>query len=326
MNRLISLGLLVALTGCGLDSSNDQEGASGGDDGSGSGGAFPSPCALTLNATPASPVAGANATVTVLAQLGDIPGAFTPAWTVMRDGAAISVQVSGDGRAIQFATPDPGVYDIALVLTGAPASCSTASRALTVANPLGGSVTLRLRVLAPQRYTAAPLELFTQLRGGVSAQDVGLIVMPMAGSSNVQVVDAGGHGVPAYVQLAPAGTPDAIVEAFTDGTGSAAVPLNGGVYNALVVPSDGASAPRRIAGWSGGPLTVTAGQAITGVVSGPDGKPLPGAQVQLTFEGLPSTIATTDAAGSFAVHAQPPAGAAVTIDVAPPEATGLPRL
>ncbi len=34
MNRLISLGLLVALAGCGLDSSNGQEGANGGDDGS----------------------------------------------------------------------------------------------------------------------------------------------------------------------------------------------------------------------------------------------------------------------------------------------------
>jgi hypothetical protein len=64
---------------------------------------------------------------------------------------------------------------------------------------------------------------------------------------------------------------------------------------------------------------------ITGAVHDPADAPIQGATVQLTIDGVPSTVATTGANGGFSLHAQPGAGV-VTVEVVPPVSTGLPRL
>ncbi|HET7503251.1 MAG TPA: carboxypeptidase-like regulatory domain-containing protein, partial [Kofleriaceae bacterium] len=87
-------------------------------------------------------------------------------------------------------------------------------------------------------------------------------------------------------------------------------------------------APNRAKGWSPGQFVrVDAGQAVTGTVRDPKNALLEGATVQLTLDGVPSTVATTAADGSFALRAAtPPSAAPVTVDVVPPAASGLPRL
>jgi hypothetical protein len=141
------------------------------------------------------------------------------------------------------------------------------------------------------------------------------------------VVSGPDGGVPAYLRFAPAGAPDAVVEAFSDDSGHATTRLVAGTHVVLVLPLVPDSAPRRIFNWSSSTssLGVDAGVAVTGVVRDPAGAVLAGAKLQLAVDGVPSTVATTAADGSFALRAAT-GGGPVTLEVTPPGASGLPRL
>jgi hypothetical protein len=73
-------------------------------------------------------------------------------------------------------------------------------------------------------------------------------------------------------------------------------------------------------------LVVDAGSPVTGTVHDPADVPLAHAKVQLLIDGVPSTLATTVDDGSFTVNAVLAGNAAVTVEVTPPDASGLPRL
>jgi hypothetical protein len=73
-------------------------------------------------------------------------------------------------------------------------------------------------------------------------------------------------------------------------------------------------------------LQLADGQLVTGTVLDPAGAGLSGANVQLTIDGVPSTVGTTGPGGAFQLHVLPKAGAAVRIEITPPSDTGLPRL
>ncbi|HEX4423626.1 MAG TPA: carboxypeptidase-like regulatory domain-containing protein [Kofleriaceae bacterium] len=323
----IALGGAVAcaLAGCVGGVNNDDAGPVGTGGGSGSGAA--GMCNLNFLVAPMTPVAGPGTVVHVTAQLFEGSGLLDYQWTVDHDGSSIATtMVDGDPSQIEFAAPDPGVYDVGLVLDGAPPTCATKQQAVNVRAPGAPSETLRLRVLPPRGTTAPPLELFEPIFGGAEA-DLGTMPVESGTPTTVQVTDPSGAGVPAYVRLSPGSTSDAIVEAFTGSDGSAAVTLYSGPDEVLVVPSVPGLAPRQIEHWIGGPIALDAGQAISGVVRDPSGAVLAGAQVQVTIGGVPSTLATTAGDGSFTVAAEPAiAGASVTVDVAPPATSGLPRL
>jgi len=111
--------------------------------------------------------------------------------------------------------------------------------------------------------------------------------------------------VPAYLRFAPNGAPDAVVEAFSNSLGHSSVRLVPALYTVLVVPSLPGSVPRRIANWSSASafLVVDAGTPITGTVCDAATLPIRDAQVQLTIDGVPSTLATTAADGTFLLRA-----------------------
>jgi hypothetical protein len=109
--------------------------------------------------------------------------------------------------------------------------------------------------------------------------------------------------------------------------GHTSVRLVAALYTVLVVPSLPGSVPRQIANWSSASpfIVVDAGTPITGTVRDPENAPISGAKVQITIDGVPSTLATTDASGTFLLRVSTGGGPA-TVEVAPPESSGLPRL
>ncbi|HEY0253217.1 MAG TPA: carboxypeptidase-like regulatory domain-containing protein, partial [Kofleriaceae bacterium] len=100
-------------------------------------------------------------------------------------------------------------------------------------------------------------------------------------------------------------------------------------HTVLVVPMDTTLAPRAFT-WSPGVgpnvFLVDAGTAVTGTVVDRGGAPLAGAQIQLVQAGVPSTIATTAANGTFTARASFGAAAMTTITVTPPATSGLAKL
>lgn len=313
-------GIALALAGCSgaLNAEAPPVVPGGGDGGLGSGGPG-SPCAAMINIAQPVPVAGPAATLHATAQPAFSGLSYT--WRVQFAGAPIDFQRSADDSAIDVAVPRAGVYILGLDIAG----CSSAVEPVTVEMPGAVVQTMRLQIVSSPGFAAPPIELFRGIKGGADS-DLGPISVLSGGVIQAVVLGPTG-GVPAYLQFSPAGAGDAIVEAFADASGVAPVrlPAGRGPYSVLVVPSASGFAPRRFTGWSPGTaLRVDAGSAISGTVLGPDAVPLAGAAVRLVSDGVPSTVAVTASDGSFALGAVP--GGAVTVEVTPPDGSGLPRL
>ena len=98
-------------------------------------------------------------------------------------------------------------------------------------------------------------------------------------------------------------------------------------HDVVVIPSSSALAPRKLT-WSGlsqPSFVIDAGSPITGVVRHGT-TAVAGAKVELSIDGVPSTIGTTAADGSFSLRGVPVPSATVTVEVTPPASLGLPRL
>ncbi|HEY0479131.1 MAG TPA: carboxypeptidase-like regulatory domain-containing protein [Kofleriaceae bacterium] len=317
--RAVAVILIAALAGC---ASSGDAGALN-PDGSGSGsGAAPS-CGVSISFEPTDPVAGPSAKVRATAHVTHGPGVLGYAWQVLFDGKAVEVTpVPPDGANIDFPVTAAGVYVVDLIVEGS--SCPQAIAPVNVRAPGAQSELVRLRVVPPRSAGVPAMEKLIEVQGGADA-DLGILNIDTGVSVGAMVIGPGG-GVPAYLQFSPGGAPDAVVEAFSDALGAAAVRLVPGPYAVLVVPSIADVAPRRITGWSpGAVLRLDAGTRVTGTVHDPADAPLAGATVRLTVDGVPSTVATTvDPDGGFALRAPP--GSAVAVEVVPPAASGLPRL
>lgn len=311
----------LAFAGCGM--SADFASAPPGD---GGGSGLPgAPCAAAIDVAQPVPAGAPGAALHATAR----PAALTPSlyeWQVQFDGAPIDFQRSADGAAIDVAVERPGVYILGLHI----ADCTPAFVPVNVEAPGARIQTLRLLVVPPLGVAVPPLELFRDVKGGADAE-LGAI-SALSGRLIQAVVLGPAGGVSAYLQFSPAGAPDAIVEAFSDASGIASIQLlpGPGPYTVLVVPSVAGLAPRRVLNWSPGTvLRVDAGATVSGTVvrpgvPGPADAPLAGATVRLVSDGVPSTLAVTAADGSFSLHAAP--GGSVTVEVTPPDDSGLPRL
>jgi hypothetical protein len=144
---------------------------------------------------------------------------------------------------------------------------------------------------------------------------------------NGTVVDGSGAPVAAYLKFAPVVQRDAVVEAYAGTNGAYTCRLRDDTHDVIVIPERASGlAPRRFA-WQPGTtqFVVDAAMDISGSVRvGAAG--LAGANVQLTIDGVPTTIATTDMNGDFTVHGTVVSGALVVLEVTPPATRGLPRL
>jgi len=321
MTRGLALVLAGAVAAAGCASDADVNPATG--DGGGSGGASPLGCSVAQVTQPL-PAAGPTSLVHAFVQGAGSTG-LSYTWHVAFNGAAVGFTSPASG-AIDFPVALPGVYIVSLDVSSAADPCPTSVVPVNIEAPGAVEQTVRLRVAPPREIGAPPMEKLIVVKGGGDA-DLGIVVVE-AGTVTAPAVLGPGGGLAAYLQFAPSGAPDAIVEAFSSAAGAASVQLVVGSYAVLVVPSDTGVAPRRIAGWfPGQALELDAGRPVSGTVLRPGGQPLAGATVRLTSDGVPSTLpttATTAADGSFALHAAP--GATIAVSVTPPAASGLPRL
>jgi hypothetical protein len=307
--------LALALAGCSFnDGSNGQPGAD----------ALPLTCHPDLGYLPMDPIAGASTTIHVTSKLDSIPGVLLYHWQVLFNGTSVAFGIfGGDQTQIDFLATAPGVYDVSVAVTGAPVPCSN-QVVVNVGAPNARHEPLRLRIVPP-RSVAAPIFEKTIMIGGGASVHLGTTQID-PGAPVAPTVRIGTRGVPAYVRFTPIAAPDAIVETFSDPRGAVATRLIAGSYTVLVIPSSD-DAPARIANWSytSATLTLVAGTPITGTVHDANNDPVVGATVQVTIDGVPSTLATTGTDGSFALRGQPGTGT-ITVEVSPPAASGLPRL
>ena len=287
------------------------------------------PCTVALVPEPRLPIAGPGSRVNVAAHVSSLPGIPQPKWTVTFNGAPVmsAITLGSLGFAVDFYAPSAGIYDVSLELIGAPATCQPESLPLNV-EAAGASTSLyRLRIVPPLTTGAPAMEKNIVVKGGGSA-DIGTPDVGRGQRATFTVAGPDG-GVPAYVRFTPQNAPDAIIEAFADQLGRVDVALSPQAHSVLIIPSRDGIAPRRIASWSpfggGASLVVAAGAEVTGTVRGPDAAPLAGAQVQLSIDGVPSTLVTTAADGGFAVRSELTSGT-ITVEVTPDAASGLPRL
>ncbi|HEY4244580.1 MAG TPA: carboxypeptidase-like regulatory domain-containing protein [Kofleriaceae bacterium] len=309
--------LLVCLAACGADKSGANP--DGGPSMDGMGG-----CQVSISFDPAQPTAGES--VRAIADVSGVAGVLSYSWSVQFEGSQLATTAEQpDGSQVSFATTDAGIYDVTLQVQ-ASAFCPTADQPLDVRAPGANTTMFRVHITPSAAANMPPFERTIQVPGGGN-WNLGTIALDPGVTSTSQVTGPSG-GIPAYLRFAPSGTPDAVVEAFADPTGFVTVQLQGSAQTVLVVPTVPGVAPKRFDNWQPGSTTLAldAGTSLSGTVRDPSGTGIGGAAVQLVIDGVPSTLTTSAANGSFTVLASVAAGASVTVDVAPPATTGLPRL
>ncbi len=234
---------------------------------------------------------------------------------------------AADGSQIGFIAADPGVYHVYVVIDG-PSTCPYAEAFINVGAPGANADVFRLRTVPPPSV-APPQETYIQVKGG-AAVDRKIALDPGIAATGLVKNTATGANVAAYLKFMPRSMPTAFTELFSSTTGIYSVRLLPLDHDVLVVPTDTALAPKLVT-WTAVPMTsqlaVGAGTLVSGTVHGPTGAGLAGAKVQLYAGGVPSTLGTTAANGTFSVRTDFPTSATnVTVKVTPAATSGLPRL
>ena len=270
----------------------------------------------------ASPTLPIRAFVTVMNPIGPV----TFDWNVTFNGNAVAfTQESSDGSQIGFYAPAAGSYRVTVTIDNVP-GCSYTEQFVNVTAPGANTVIYRLRTVA--QSSAPPQETLVQVKGGSSQTRTITLDRGITASAFV-MNSATSAGIPAYVKFMPNLAPTAFVETFASSSGAYSVRLLPRPHQVLVIPAVPGLAPKLLT-WSeqlpNQQFNVGPGTVVTGTVRGPGGAGFSGAKVQLYAGGVPSTIGTTAADGSYSVRTDfPPSATQVTVKVTPP-ANGLPRL
>lgn len=285
-------------------------------------------CGVGILFSPSAPVAGPTSEVRAIAVVGNADGVRTYAWRVSNAAGLVThAEAQPDGSQITFPAPTPGVYDVALQVDVLGQYCPEARQSINVLDSDANLLDVRLQVVPPPDVGAPPIVRRLGIPGGGDYQLGPVVLDP--GRVVTAAVTSGGAGVPAYLQLRPLGMADAVVEAYAGASGAFSARLLDQPHEVLVIPTSPALAPRRLPTWTPGqPIAITAGAAISGVVRDPAGNPLGDAKVQLTIDGVPSTLATTQPDGTFTVRGSATPGTALptVVAITPPAGSGLPRL
>lgn len=281
----------------------------------------PGDCYSTLVFSPSMPIAGDLVRVEAALSVG---GSYDYDWSVTYQASAVPFDTAqANGSAIEFTATSAGVYRVQLTPSGGPEACPQIDGELTVLNPSGNTVDVRLHVTPPAGVEAVPIARRLRFMGGGDYAMGPVVLEPGVVASGA--VFASGVGAPAYLRFAPVGNEHAVVEAYTSSTGTFTARVLDQAHQVLVIPTDTSLAPARLMWTPGDNLDVGPGAAITGtVVRG--GTPVANAKVQLAIDGVPTTLGTTAGDGTFSVRGTLAAGRPVKVVVTPPAATGLPRL
>ncbi len=298
---------LIGLAACGLGSDSGLPDSGGGGDANN--------CGIELIFDPASPVAGDHVKVTAQAFT---TGVLDYAWTV--DGQPTAMYEAADHSAIGFDAPSAVSHTVAVTIS--PANGCTAKQVTVNVGTTGEVVLYRMRVIPPTEL-APPQEAVIQVHGGQLSVDRPFVIDP--GALVTGTVVSGATPIPAYVRWQPLVGP-----AFdlVTSTGAFTTHAQLQMHAVIVIPQSNALAPRAIPWMPGGSATfsMTAGTAVTGTVLDRSGSPLANAQVQLAQLGVPSTIGTTAANGTYAVRTAFVANQPIIATITPPATSGLPKL
>lgn len=323
MQRSLLLVLALAFAGCAgeVDAGDGPHG----DAGTGSdGGVY---CVVAFD--PFDPVASPILPIRAYVSNHNATGVLSYQWSVTFNGSSVPfTQEASDGSQIGFIAPEPGVYSVAVSISGSSVCPLGARGDLNVEAPGANADVFRQRVVPPPSL-APPQEKYIQVKGGADANrdftlDRGIETTGLVRDSTTSA------GVAAYLKFIPSTMPTAFSEVFSSSSGAYTLRLLPVNHDVLVIPSSTSLAPKRVP-WTAAPMTtqlaVGPGTPVTGTVRGPNNAGLSGAKVQLYAGGVPSTLGTTDANGNFTVRTDFPSGvAAITVKVTPREDSGLPRL
>ncbi len=259
--RVVMLALgLAALTGCGAE------------------GVAPR-CEVAVQFDPLDAVA--PRTIVARSTVTGASGVLGYTWSVRRGGVAIATTPrTTDGRDVEFAADQPGVYEVQLDVDGDPVGCPSWTGDKNVRDPGATGDAVRLR-FSPPREASIPLqERVIQVPGGADFA-AGVLAIDRGIDAPIAVRDLAGAAVPAYLRLSARATPDVTIEVVTTAAGDDLVALASGRYDALIVPLRDGLAPAQVDNWSpaDGAFTVDPGVAIGGRVLDATGTPVAGARV-----------------------------------------------
>lgn len=287
-------------------------------------------CGNAITFNPFAPVADPVAPIRASVDIIGAPGVFTYDWSVTSSvsGNVSFTMEASDNSQIGFIAAAPGFYTVSVSIDGpVPNGCSFASGTVNVTDPGANVDNYRLRTVPPSGI-APPQETIIQvLGGGDTSRNIALD--PGLNASGT-VRNAANQGIAAYVKFIPVAAPNAFTELFSTNTGTFSTKLIGQNHDVLVIPTSTALAPKMLSWTATTPpqfsLSVGPGTLVNGTVIGPGGAGFANAKIQLSSGGVPSTVGTTAADGSFSLRADFPANAMITVKVTPPNASGLPRL
>jgi hypothetical protein len=312
---------LVWLAGCGGAAGDDSSGDAAV---SSDGGSY---CESVVSLSPMSPVAPAEIFVTG-SITGSSSGAEQYSWDIRKQGDPdFDPGDPGDASSFSFIAPTDGFYEVTLFGSRGQ-SCSSGSAGVNVLDTDSNTVFYRVRVVpgTPE----LPVQEHVRTVSGVmsSVFQIDDIALDSVISVGGLVRDSNSAPVQAYLRFTTIGDIDPMAtEAFSTAQGAFEVALSAGTYDVLVVPQDNSIAPvelRTVPVNNLGQITVPVASAVMGTVLDPGGTPVMGATVSLRIDGVPTTIATTDAAGVFTVLGH--LGGATSVHVTPPADSGLPNL
>jgi len=306
----------VAAAACASNSAADNGGAGGsGGDGGSPADAGPLHCSVQITNPEGTPdgglTAGTQSTLRLLGVETVPPGAsYTWNWSVtFADGSAVPVTTVGQGgRLIEFPLAKPGSYTVDVELVGGTYCAGEQTYQVPAVGARLGSFRIRF---VPSDTNQPPAQDQTlQVSGGAPYRKE-----PFHLSSGTIVrfdprdaTPAAGR-IPAYVRINDTASGRLVTEAHTPVGKSIDLHLVDGTYDMLIVP-DGDVAPMLLKGktpteLAAMPIAMPVGTAVTGTVVDGAAAPLAGARVALHAGPLPSTLAVTDSAGRFTLHASP---------------------
>jgi hypothetical protein len=279
---------------------------------------------LSFNTTEA--IAGPTTEIRATANVTGAPGVLDYSWQVTKGTDVPFTYQQLDHSAIAFTASDTGAYHVQVAVSGGN-FCPTAQGNVNVGIEGAGMTQVRVRVYPAPGTMAPPQEQMKLIPGGPGEYALNQVAID-PGVVAMGLVRDGATPIPAYLRFIPLGGRDAYVEAYASTDGAFATRTLNQVHDVLVVPTIAGYAPKLVTSWTPGMnLAISPGVAITGTVVDPAGAPVANAQVQIQVDGTPSTLATTNGAGAFTVRAEVPIGAnELRVDVAPPVASGLPRV
>ncbi len=298
---IVCIGGLIA--GCGADYDDDP-------------GAIPDAgvgqCALTIAVSPQYPTAF-DEVIAEVQLSGNTVGFVSYQWAVTHDALPVDfVALNADVSRISFIADGDGVYRMAVsaVVDGVP--CLDGSETINVAQPGAATMGYRLRLIPHHTANDSSLpevpaqEIVRTVPIGVDYA-LGTVALREGVRVRGSLTGEDGASIVAQVRIRPSAQPQgALRDVATDSSGKFEVWLTEGLYDVLVVPQQANRASRWFRGVVAGynaawQLQLSAQKILSGMVLGPDGAPLAGAEVSARQEQTPAAIAVTGDDGRFAV-------------------------